>query len=113
MNMPTEDERIHAQACYAVAMHLHANKKIGKAWFAIAVVGIAAAVIFENLWFIAGAFALVVITYFFVIQSCVRFVMQQTGMPPDVQAIFSRRYKTDLEFARDVDKLTSGTEQST
>lgn len=111
MDTPTEEERVHAQACHAVAMHLHANKKIGKAWFVIAVVGIAAAVYFENLWFIVGALVLSAVTYFVVIQSCVRFVTQQAGMPPDVQALFSRKYKTNVEFARDVDKLASGAEK--
>ncbi len=111
MDTPTEEERAHAQACYAVAMHSHANKKIGKAWFAITVVGITVAAIFQNLWFIAGAVALAVVAYFLVIQSCVRFVTQQTGMPPNMQALFSRKYKTNPEFARDVDKLASGAEK--
>jgi len=111
MDTPTEEEQAHVQACYAVAMHLHANKKIGKAWFAIAVVGIAAAVIFQSPWFIAAAIALVVVTYFFVIQSCLRFVTRQTGMPAEVQAAFSRKYKTDPAFAREVDKLASGAER--
>jgi len=111
MDTPTEEERVHAQACYAVAMHLHANKKIGRVWFSISVFGIAAAVIFQSLWFIAAAIALGVVSYFLVIQSCFRFVTRQTGMPADVQAAFSRRYKTDPVFARDVDKLASGAER--
>jgi len=107
----SEDERVNVQARYAVALHLHANKKIGTAWFAIAVVGVVAALVLQNFWFIAGAIALGAVTYFWIMQSCVRFITQQTGMPPDVQALFSRKYKTDPEFARDVDKLASGAEK--
>jgi hypothetical protein len=46
--------------------------------------------------------------YFLIIRSCVRFVQQQTGMPPHLQANFSEQYKIDPIFARDVDQLRSG-----
>lgn len=89
-------------------MHLHANRKVGRAGLVILGFAIAAAAYFHSLWFIAGGLALWVATYFFVIQSCVRFVNRSIGMPPNTQAHFSELYKTDQNFARDVDKLANG-----
>ncbi|SRR5216684_610994 len=105
---PTDEERTHAHACYAVAMHLHANRKVGRAGLVILGLAIAAAVYFHSLWFLAGGLAIWVATYFIVIQSCVRFVNRSIGMPSSTQAFFSELYKTDPNFARDVDNLASG-----
>jgi len=89
-------------------MHLHANRKVGRAGIVIVGLAIAAAAYFRSLWFIAGGLALWVATYFIVIQSCVRFVNRSIGMPSNTQAFFSELYKTDPNFARDVDKLANG-----
>jgi hypothetical protein len=68
MDSLTDEESAHTQACYAVAMHLHANRKVGKASIVILGLAIAAAAYFRSLWFLAGGLALCVVTYFVVIQ---------------------------------------------
>ena len=100
-----EEEKIEMQACYAVAMHLEANRKIGKIARWLTVVGVITCIYFHSLWPLAVAFGASIAAYFFIIQSCVRYVERTTGMPPDAQALFSRQYKTDRAFARKVDKL--------
>ena len=102
---PTDNERAEVQARYAVAMHLHANRRVGTSAWVILILGAITGYYFENFWLMIVALALCVIAYFVIIQSCVRFVTQKTGMSPDIQAFFSRKYKTDPEFAKDVDKL--------
>ncbi len=105
MTKSTEDKRIYADACYAVAVHQHARKNGWQAYLASAFVGTVASLYYENLWFIAVALALGVATGFVLMRSCTRFVTQQTNMPSDTQAVFVKKYKKDRRFARDVDKL--------
>lgn len=105
MDVPTEEERVHAQACYAVAMHLHAKRRSTIAFQVCIGLGIAAAVYFKSFWFIGGALVVSVVVHFLLMQSCIRFVHRSIGMPWDVQALFHERYRTDQEFARDVNKL--------
>lgn len=84
-------------------MHLHANRKVGRAAAVFFGLAIVAALVWESYWYFLAALALTVVTYFVVIESCVRFVNRTTGMPPDIQASFSKQYKSDPEFARQVD----------
>ena len=105
MNAPTEEERVHTQACYAVAMHLHAKKRSTIAFQVCIGIGIAVAVYFKSIWFIGGALIVSIAIHVLLIQSCIRFVNRSIGMPWDVQAVFRDRYRTDQEFARDVNKL--------
>jgi hypothetical protein len=104
-DLPSDDERVEVQATYAVAMHLQANAKAGRAvrWFTVAAVVMA--VYLHSLWPLAAGAILAVATYFFIINSCLRFVQSKIGMPSEIQAVFSRRYKTDVEFAQRVDRL--------
>ena len=111
MDTITEEERAHAQACYACAMHVHAKRSSSIAFSVCIGLGIAAAVYFENYWLVAGALAVSVGIHFVLIQSCIRFVNQSIGMDWDTQAILYDKYRTDTEFARDVKKLASGAQE--
>ena len=111
MDAPTEEERIHTQACYAVSMHLHAKKRSSIALLVCIVLGIAAAAYFKSFWFIGGALVVWVVIHLVLIQSCIRFVNRSIGMPWNVQAVFRDRYRTDPEFARGVDKVSSGAQR--
>lgn len=103
---PTDDERVETQARYAAAMHINANRRVGTIARGITIAGAIAAYYFGNFWFLIAALALCVVAYFLIIKSCVRFVARKTGMTPEIQAFCSRKYKTNPEFAREVDKLT-------
>ena len=111
MDAPTEEKRVHAQACYAVAMQVHAKRRSSIAFQVCIGLGIAAAVYFKSFWFIGGALVVSVVIHFVLIQSCIRFVNRSIGMPWDAQAIFYDKYRTDPEFARDVKKLASGAQK--
>jgi hypothetical protein len=100
------------QARYAAAMHLHAKRKIRIAAWLFTVAAIIAAIYFHSVWPLAIAFALDVGTYFLITNSCVRFVEAQTGMPAHAQVLCSQRYKSDAEFARNVDALMNSSQNS-
>ena len=105
MSESSEDEKTEMAARYAVAMHLEANRKVGKSARVVTVLAIIIAIYTSSFWPLAIGLLLCVAIYFYVIQSCVRYVKQQTGIPEEMQAFFSRRYKTDVQFARGVDEL--------
>jgi hypothetical protein len=108
MDKSTQDEKIEMLACYAVSMHLEANRKVGNAAKIVSIVSVLFAIYVSSFWPIAIAVALCIAIYFFMIQSCLRFVEKETGMPQDVQATFSQRYKIDAPFADKVDALREG-----
>lgn len=108
MSESSEDEKLEMAARYAVAMHLEANRKVGRAARVVTILAVITAIYASSFWPLAIGVLLCVAIYFYVIQSCVRYVNQQTGMPEDIQAFFSRRYKTDVQFAREVDELHKG-----
>lgn len=108
MNESSDDEEFEILARYVVAMHLEANRKVGKFARVATILGILAAIIMSNYWPLVMALFLCVAVYFYVINSCIRFVKQRTGIQEDTQAFFSRRYKTDPQFAKEVDKLREG-----
>ena len=108
MDAPTEEERLHAQSCYAVALHLEAIKKSSLTAQTFIGIGIAAAAYFKNVWILGGAVVLSIVAHFVIIQSCHRFIARSIGMPWDTVAFFYRKYKSDPEFVRDVNKLANG-----
>jgi len=108
MDAPTEEERVHAQACHAVALHLEAIRRSSTTIKAFIGIGIVAAVYFKSFWFIGGALVLSIAAHFAIIQSCHRFIARSIGMPWHELDFFCSRYKTDQDFARDVDKLVTG-----
>lgn len=103
-----QDEKVELFARYAVAMHLEANRKVGRLARIVTVLAVIIAIYSSSFWPIAIALVLCVAIYFYIILSCVRYVERQIGMPEDMQAIFSRRYKTDVQFAQEVDELHKG-----
>ena len=104
-SVPSQSEAAAAQARYAVAMHLQANRRVGILARWLSVGAIVAAIALHSLWPLALAVGVAIVSYLVIIQSCVRVVEQAIGMPPDVKAACSRMYKTDAEFARNVDSL--------
>ena len=105
MDKPSQDEKVEMAARYAVAMHLEAYRKVGKLARIVTIVAILAAIYASSFWPLAIAVVICIAIYFFVIQSCLRFVERQTGMPQEIQAHFSNQYKSDALFAREVDEL--------
>ena len=105
MDEPSQDERVETASRYAVAMHLEANRKVGTLALVVTIVAILVAIYARSFWPMAIAVVICIAIYFFVIQSCLRFVERQTGMPQELQAYFSNRYKTDALFAKEVDEL--------
>ncbi|SPE43643.1 hypothetical protein SBA7_1620003 [Candidatus Sulfotelmatobacter sp. SbA7] len=103
--VPTEEEAAHYGRCYAVMMALEANRKVGKASRWILVGAVVGAIYFQNFWFLVAGFVLSVATYFYLTQSCIRFVERTIGMPPEVQTSFSIQYKKDAAFAKEVDEF--------
>jgi hypothetical protein len=97
------------QATYAVAMHLHANRKTGVFGLWALVAGGVAALFLDSLWPVAAAVTAIVAAWFFIMKSCVRFIERQIGMPPEIQHAFSAQYKKDQEFAKKVDALFHAT----
>jgi len=108
MEAPTEEERVHAQACYAVALHLHAIKRSSITIQVLIGLGIVAAAYFKSFWLLGAAVVLSIAAHFVIVQSCHRFIVRSIGMPWHVLASFCGKYKSDPEFARDVNKLASG-----
>jgi hypothetical protein len=102
------DEQAHSGGCYAVVMALEANRKTGHAALVIVIVAILGRIYFHSWWFIAGGIALCVATFFYLTQSCIRYVERTIGMPPDVQALFNQLYKKDPAFAKEVDAKAHG-----
>jgi hypothetical protein len=105
MDKSAQDEKVEMLALYAVSMHLGANEKIGKAARFVTIAAVLIAIYMSSFWPLVIAVVLCVAIYFYVIQSCVRFVERETGMPQDVQIHFSHRYKIDPQFAKEVDQL--------
>jgi hypothetical protein len=105
MDESTQEEKIEMLGCYAVSMHLEANKKVGRVAKIITIISVLTAIYVSSFWPIAIAVTLCIVIYFYMIQSCLRFVERETGMPQDLQAIFSKRYKIDAPFASKVDAL--------
>jgi hypothetical protein len=103
---PSLDEQTEMAFRYAAAMHLAANRRVGVTARWLLIAGAAAAFFMHSLWPLVAAFVLSVAIYFYLIRSCVRFVQRSTGMPPDVQAAASQRYKMDKDFARQVDAMS-------
>lgn len=98
-------ENIETASRYTVAMHLAANEKVGKAAWYVTLAAVATAIYLHSYWPLAVGLVSCVAIYFVIMQSCVRFVKEQTGLPAGLQATFSERYKTDPAFARDVDTM--------
>lgn len=105
MTTPTDEEKLHAQACYAVAMHIGANKRVGRLIPPVLIVSGGLAYYFGTWWVLLGGIALLFVAYFILMQSCSRFISQSTGMPAALQALYSNKYKTDPNFADAVNKL--------
>ena len=90
---------------YTVIMHLQGNAKAGKALALFLIAGIGATLVFRSIWPIAVGASVSVISYIFIMQSCVRFVQEQTGFTPSRQAALSSRYKSDPSFAAQVNEM--------
>lgn len=105
MDESNQDEKIEMVARYAVAMHLEANSKTGKLAMYITIAAVLISIYESNFWPLSAAVVLCIAIYFYLIQSCMRLVEQQTGMPQDLQAYYSRLYKTDAHFAKEVDEI--------
>jgi hypothetical protein len=103
---PSLEVQLEMASRYAAAMHLAANRKVGVTARWLLIAGAAAAFFMHSLWPLGAAFALSVAVYFYLMNSCARFVERAIGMPPDAQAAASRRYKVDKEFARHVDAMS-------
>lgn len=111
--VPSDEEAGHYGGCYAVLMALEANRKVGKAPRWIMVGAIVGTIYFQNFWFLVGGFVLSVVTYFYLTQSCARFVERAIGMPPEIQASFNIRYKKDAAFAKEVDEFAHNARKMT
>ena len=71
----------------------------------VAIVCLAAAIYASNYWLLAIPVVACFVIFHFVINSCVRFVERETGMPAEIQIHFNNRYKTDAKFKREVDEM--------
>lgn len=109
MDEPNQDEKIEMQGCAAVAMHLEANEKFGKASSSIIIVAIIVSIFNESFWPIAIGVVISFFVSYFIRHSCFRYLERTTGMPRDVQSSFLLRYKSDKEFATKVDAMHKNT----
>ena len=105
MDAPSQDEKVQMAARHAVVMHLEAYRKIGMLVTIVVIATVIAAIIASSFWPFAIAVVISISIYFYVIQSCLRFVERQTGMPQELQAFFNNRYTTDVQFKKEVDEL--------
>jgi hypothetical protein len=103
--MPIDEERTLAQACYAATMHLQAHKKTSAIFSVIIGLSIAISAYYHNYWLVLVGFLLCIPAYFFVFKSCVQFVARTIGMPEDMQVFYFQKYKTEPEFAKEIDKF--------
>lgn len=90
-------------ACYAVVMQLAATRKVAGAVTVLLVLGAAVWWHTGSLWWFVGTVVLSFLAFHFIMQSCVRVVKRETGMPEAVQVHFSNLYKTDTAFKGRVD----------
>lgn len=104
MEILSQDEKVELLARYAVVMHLEANRKVGRIAKVIIIVAILISIYARIYWPLAIAAALCLAVYLYVIFSCLNFVERKTGMPHDMQAFYSRLYKSDAQFAKEVDE---------
>ncbi len=104
MEILSQDEKVELLARYAVVMHLEANRKVGRIAKVIIIVAILISIYARIYWPLAIAAALWLAVYLYVIFSCLNFVERKTGMPHDMQAFYSRLYKSDAQFAKEVDE---------
>ena len=105
MDELTQDEKVETLARLAVSMHLEAWKKVGNASMYVIILAVLAAIYGSSFWPLVIAAGLCVAITFYVIHSCRRYVERQTGMPRAIQDFYYRRYKTDVQFAKEVDQL--------
>jgi hypothetical protein len=100
-----ESEKVEILARYAVAMHLEANRKVGKISRIAMIVAVLIAVLLKSFWPLVAGIIFCVLAYFYLINSCVSFVEKHTGLSQELQATFSQHYKIDPQFAKDVDEF--------
>lgn len=105
MSELSEDEKIELAGRNAVVMHIEAYRKVGRLMAMASIACAAAAIYLSNFWLLVALVPIYFVIFHFVINSCVRFVERQSGLPAEVQIQFNRRYKTDAKFKREVDEM--------
>lgn len=110
MNDTDQDKKMKTAGRYAVAMHLEANAKVGRIVWIVIVITIVTAILMRSFWPLIAGLVLCIALYFYIINSCIRYVQRKTGMADHVQSYFSRLYKTDSQFAEEVDNLRKRSE---
>ena len=102
MDQQNREENTEDLSHYVVSMHLEANKKIGKLAKIIMAIGILLAIYVRGYWPLLIAVLLSAAEYFYLLHACLRLVKRNTGMSIEAQAHLSRRYKTDPQFAEEI-----------
>jgi len=106
----TDQERAQTRQTlrYAVAFALQGRLFVLRVWLYI-VAGAAALETFWTAWWpVPVALGLSVAVHLRVTQFRVMYVTQRLGVPPDVQDIAIRLYKTDARFRREADHTRRG-----
>jgi hypothetical protein len=102
MDEQNQEENAEDMAQYVVSMHLEANKKISRLAKIIMAIGILLAIYVRDYWPLLVAALLSAAEYFYLLHSCLRLVKRNTGMSIEQQAHLSHRYKTDPQFANEI-----------
>ena len=102
---PTSENTPESQGHEIVALHLSADEKFGKmSATVIAITGLISIYINSFLPVILGVIFSFLASYF-IRYSCYRHIENTTGMSREGQFNFVQRYKTDKQFADEVDQL--------
>ena len=102
-----EDVRL-VQEKAAVAFRLHGNARASKVGFWILLIGASVAFWFHSYWFFGFGLAASFAAYFFISNSCVRYVERTMGISAGAQLMLVERYKADPDFKQAVDRLHQG-----
>lgn len=105
MSELSEDEKIDLVGRNVVVMHIEAYRNIGRITMIVTIVCVVAAIYLSNYWLLAIPVPTYFLIFHYVINSCVRFVERQTGVPAELQVMFNHRYKTDGKFKQEVDEM--------
>jgi hypothetical protein len=105
MSELSEDVKFELAGRNAVVMHIEAYRKVGRITLMVTIVCVVLAIYISNYWLLAIPVPIYFAIFHYVINSCVRFVERQSGIPAEVQIQFNHRYKTDAKFKQEVDEM--------
>ena len=105
MSEVDQDANTKAQGCVVAAMHANTDEKFGAMSAGIIIASIAIAFVQKSFWFLAIGVVISFFASYILRLACFRRVEKKTGLPTPVQEHFMRLYKTDKQFAAEVDAL--------